>query len=384
MLTNSIRDLIDYFIPEHIRAELLSRDYFRAQVVVGLISISTITSLLIAIAIFSLVQSNDRMILAIGITIAQILANLFCLIYFRWQGNLAITSNIWLSMGSLTVLAVGLVNGGLLQSRALSLLVIFPVFAFLTLGRRWGVFWGIAILVCIGIFYWVHVAGVSIPQIPPNVHEAESNVLHWIVKVGILIACMLLYEIHLDDLSSKLAHQSDRFAYAASHDNLTGLCNRQLFEKEANHAIDFAINENILAAVIYIDLDDFKPINDNFGHHVGDETLKLVAQRLQLAVRSSDCVARLGGDEFATVLHGVKDSAIIKSIAEKILATISEPLFIEGKILQVSASVGVITIPDNGTELKSVLRRADQTMYQAKQSKNQVHFYKADSTQALS
>ncbi len=160
-----------------------------------------------------------------------------------------------------------------------------------------------------------------------------------------------------------------RDIYRSLASNSLSRYNRTLLEEHALKAIDFAIAENLKAAMIYIDLDNFKPINDNLGHHSGDEVLKIVGQRLKHVVRSSDTVARLGGDEFAVLLHGAKDRGSIHFLSSKLLTALREPIEIEAGTVTITASLGVIIIPDDGTQLDMILRLSDSAMYEAKKTR---------------
>lgn len=156
----------------------------------------------------------------------------------------------------------------------------------------------------------------------------------------------------------------ERLRYLAGHDALTGLCNRIRFEDRLQHAIARARRENRMLALLFLDLDGFKEINDTCGHHKGDEILVVIAQRLATVLRDSDTTARMGGDEFAVLLEGGISADAARVVAEKIITTIGAPL--PGTDLTVSASVGVAIYPRDGQDSDALLKSADQTMYRAK------------------
>lgn len=159
-----------------------------------------------------------------------------------------------------------------------------------------------------------------------------------------------------------------RLAQLASFDALTGLINRPTFVHRLGRAITRARRTSMQVAVLFVDLDGFKPINDAFGHAVGDELLKLVAARLGSALRASDTVARLGGDEFAIILENIIDSRDAARIAGKILEAIKAPSMTVGRETSLSASVGIALFPSCGWEPSALLRHADAAMYRAKQA----------------
>lgn len=164
--------------------------------------------------------------------------------------------------------------------------------------------------------------------------------------------------------------------YLAMHDPLTDLPNRQLFEDRLRHALERANREpGRLLAVMMLDLDNFKEVNDVHGHACGDQLLKIVSQRLQNSLRKSDTAARMGGDEFAFINEGVADLDGIRSIAHKILHTISTPLEIEGQAFQITASIGITIYSSKGEDVSALLRQADIAMYRAKRARNCYRFY---------
>lgn len=152
----------------------------------------------------------------------------------------------------------------------------------------------------------------------------------------------------------------------ASTDPLTELLNRRGLEEELTRAIIAALKGSRFLAVAYIDLDRFKPINDSLGHDVGDQMLQVVARRLAAAVRTGDLVARLGGDEFIVVLTGIATPDDAKSVAEKLLASISAPATLAGHELYVTASIGVSLCPTDGHDAVTLLKRADEAMRRVK------------------
>jgi diguanylate cyclase (GGDEF)-like protein len=158
-----------------------------------------------------------------------------------------------------------------------------------------------------------------------------------------------------------------RSEHRANHDVLTGLPNRHSFSAATRSLIGSARSGRTSLAIMFVDLDGFKPINDHHGHAIGDEALRVLAQRIRRCLKASDIVARLGGDEFA-VTCPLSSSAELhaRTLAAKILSVVSLPLEIHRLRLSVSASVGVALYPSHGDDLEALLQRADECMYQAK------------------
>jgi diguanylate cyclase (GGDEF)-like protein len=175
----------------------------------------------------------------------------------------------------------------------------------------------------------------------------------------------------------KLAEGSLRFM--ASHDELTGLLNRSALQHELALAIRRSNRHQRQFAVMFVDLDRFKHINDTLGHGVGDEMIKICGERLTALLRDADVVARFGGDEFVLLLENLSSPNDTVVLAEKVLACCAEPFVIEGRELHVSASVGVSVYPEHGGDAEALLKNADTAMYRAKEKgRNTYRFYAAE------
>jgi len=163
--------------------------------------------------------------------------------------------------------------------------------------------------------------------------------------------------------------------YMASHDSLTRLPNRSLFFDRLHQTLAWARRHRQPFAVLFIDLDDFKPINDNYGHEAGDILLRDVAQRLCACVREIDTVARMGGDEFTCILNELKNPADTAIVAKKILGTLKQPFILPGKKCFIGCSVGITIFPDDGADSETLVKNADTAMYRAKKKRNSYCFY---------
>ncbi len=171
-------------------------------------------------------------------------------------------------------------------------------------------------------------------------------------------------------------HAQQRIERVAHHDELTGLPNRLLFRDRLGEAIAAARREGGQVALLYMDLDDFKPVNDTHGHAMGDDLLNAVAGRIREVVRESDTVARLGGDEFAVVLPAVPGPELARQIAAKIAAALAVPFQLGSPPLevQIGTSIGVAMFPADGSEIEDLLRSADRAMYASKQGGSPLTF----------
>jgi diguanylate cyclase (GGDEF)-like protein/hemerythrin-like metal-binding protein len=158
-----------------------------------------------------------------------------------------------------------------------------------------------------------------------------------------------------------------RMGYLANHDRLTELPNRELFKDRLSQAISRAARKRERFAVLLLDLDDFKPINDKHGHAAGDVALIMVARRLQACLRHMDTVARLGGDEFAIILDDLQGPDDAKQVAQKIIRSLSEPLHLaDAGESRIGVSIGISMYPDDGSEIDKLVQAADDAMYRSK------------------
>jgi len=204
--------------------------------------------------------------------------------------------------------------------------------------------------------------------------SAGSAILILIVAIlGRLSRQLALSRQHAVD--EQIAHAA-RVEYLAYHDGLTALPNRSLFSKLLGQGIQHAHRYNKQLAVLFLDLDRFKQINDSLGHQAGDQLLQEVATRLKTCLRDSDAVARLGGDEFVVLLPELEDETHAATVAQKILSAVARPFVLIGQEFRVTASVGISTYPQDGLDEQTLTKNADIAMYQAKdEGKNNFQFY---------
>ncbi|MGN2392485.1 bifunctional diguanylate cyclase/phosphodiesterase [Pelomicrobium sp. G1] len=172
-----------------------------------------------------------------------------------------------------------------------------------------------------------------------------------------------------------------RIEHLATRDPLTALPNRVLLHDRLQQHLIGCQRSGTSLALLFIDLDRFKTINDSLGHHVGDELLKQVAQRLEKCVRRDDTLARLGGDEFVVVLAGIREETDAAQVAQKLLRNLAEPYFIQGRQLATTASIGIAIHPYDGQDIATLMKNADTAMYHAKErGRNTYQFFSSDMT----
>lgn len=199
---------------------------------------------------------------------------------------------------------------------------------------------------------------------------AEASLSRLVVDGEIIMTVMLI------DITAR-KQAEEEVIRQATHDPLTGLANRALFTDRLEQAVERARRANERFAVLFIDLDGFKDVNDSLGHHAGDLLLQQVARRLLDCVRESDSVARLGGDEFTIILYDTGPPGDVLTVCEKLRFALSEPFVVEGNTALISSSIGVTLFPDDATDVERLIDNADEAMYAAKRAgKNAYRFYK--------
>lgn len=202
-------------------------------------------------------------------------------------------------------------------------------------------------------------------------HDAAGNV--FLVAIIRDITERKKSEETLRQLAEQLEKSNAELQQKADHDPLTGLPNRQLFEERLTQALEWADTNQKLVGLFFLDLNNFKPINDKYGHHIGDLLLKLVAERLRSCLRASDTVCRLGGDEFTVILPGIPSHIDAARVAEKILDQITQDAELDGHIITMTISIGISLYPIDSQNHETLVQKADEAMYRAKG--NRQNFY---------
>ncbi len=189
------------------------------------------------------------------------------------------------------------------------------------------------------------------------------------VGLSVLLALLAWLLANGRERALRLAESmTEELRHMAQHDPLTDLPNRALFNDRLAHELALAKRVQGRFAMVFLDLDYFKPINDNYGHHMGDQLLLQFARRLQNCVRAADTVGRIGGDEFVVLISQVNDAEHLQALAEKLHQTMRSPFTVDGHELSISCSLGVAVYPDHGTDAAALTKSADQAMYRAKEA----------------
>lgn len=206
--------------------------------------------------------------------------------------------------------------------------------------------------------------------------NAEGKGAAWILARGMVVKRsangrpLRMVGTYKDISERKVIEQSMK--HLAEHDALTGLPNRALFEDRFRQALLTAQRESTKLAILYFDLDRFKPVNDTYGHATGDLLLKEVASRVSASLRKSDTVARIGGDEFVVLLPSIAEEGDARTVAETILSCLNTPFEIRNHTFEIAGSFGIAVYPTDGTDEAALLQHADQAMYQAKKGSSRM------------
>ena len=218
-------------------------------------------------------------------------------------------------------------------------------------------------------------------------HEATGGIRHWSFQeqeFTLTLANNIALSLEIKkryEVQEKLRIQKEELDYQAHHDQLTGLPNRTLFIDRLKQSIKNNHRRATKVALLFIDLDRFKEINDSLGHDAGDQVLKILSKRLKDQIRDCDTLTRLGGDEFTIILDDIRESDVLVNIIQKLLTCTKEAIFINGQNLYVTLSIGISLFPDDGDTVEALLKNADAAMYKAKESgRNTYEFYTMEMT----
>ena len=210
-----------------------------------------------------------------------------------------------------------------------------------------------------------------------NMEGRVTDLRHLASVKGLVLHCRDISD--RIEAEARLKENQSRLKHLAHHDPLTNLPNRTLFKERLNQALAKARRSGEQVAIVFLDLDRFKKINDTLGHEAGDHLLKGVASRLRTCIRQSDTVARLGGDEFVLILEGINQPGPVITVAKKILSALTQPFVINGYQLYLTTSMGISLFPTDGEEATALMKCADVAMYRVKeQGRNNYQFYQPD------
>ena len=369
-----LQNLIDLCLPLELRRLRQQDLLLRARALVGGLLLMSVFSLVLLLPMgwrFGSDPFFTRMMLPIALILFATAT--VALWLFKKFATFNLSTHLFAIVHTGVQLALLQVTGGINSSPLTFILALQPVLAFLMAGRMAGTAWLIIVIALsssLSSFDNTH----DLPQLSETTRGYLREVL-WISTCFIFFGCIWYFDLINRHLALSIGRERDIAQFAAAHDPLTGLLNRASFSQRLLAATRRAqLNGNSLA-LIYIDLDGFKNINDSLGHHAGDTLLQTLGKRLQECVRNSDSVARLGGDEFGLLLEGASRTSL-ERILPNILERMYAPVRDDKHEMCVSASIGAALMPEDACEPDVLSRCADHAMYRAKSlGRNRAVFY---------
>jgi diguanylate cyclase (GGDEF)-like protein len=372
---SSVRNFLELFLPAVIKndktADLLNHDAFydKSLLIVAVILIS-VFAVIIGNAYFYSIAPPDHL----QLVLVNAALSVSCLLLLLATSRLWAKTDKFYANGYALAVLISLIgniylSGFSWDSPYIPLLIFIPVWAFLLCSPRAAVIFCLILSAFfVVIYFFSATSNFQAPQIFTSDDLNQTKLSVWIATLTLVAITIFTFQKNYVELSKQLSVERSHFAFEADHDGLTGLANRNLFYRRAAHALNITFEEHLMAGIIYIDLDGFKAINDNFGHQAGDAVLIQKAKSLKAAVRSSDTVARLGGDEFGVVLHAIAPNQS-EMVIEKIRKAMNIPVEFEGKIFEVGCSIGVSLAQDNGKNIDDLIKHADEQMYLQKKQR---------------
>jgi len=358
--------LVDHFISEQYVQG--SDRYHQARLLVGCI-LSIAFGLIVFWPLFMSMESlGSKAQHYYPLFAAPVLIHMLLLLWILRIGNYYRFAAISMVAVTLLALFAGIyITGGPQLTQILPLLPVPMVLAFILLGLWGGLITSIVIVILNSLLFWLDFTGVSFVNVSPIEAVGVLRIFNWIYSFTMLTLLVGLYEGMSLRLRRERNLERTRLQHLATHDVLTGLPNRKHFEEEMQRALRMAERGQYAVAIAMVDLNGFKPINDQLGHQVGDLVLQVVGHCFKHQLRQTDLAARLGGDEFALVLNHIRGDGDVALVCEKLLESVSTPVVLDnGQHVQVSASIGVALFPQHASCAAQLLLQADQAMYLAK------------------
>jgi diguanylate cyclase (GGDEF)-like protein len=370
----NIVDLLDAGMPPTLRHRPELRN--RGRVVVAVIGLNFLISMTLLAGFLLLTPwqgfSRDITLLLTALSTGCYGA---CLVLFRVSGAFQVCGNLFVACAYFLMLTSVVISGGFSPSPSTQMMLVVPVYAFMLANLRSGTAWSISVSVTVVMLYLAERHSVHFPQLVDAGFRPLASLIAWLTVLLVIVGSLLAYS-RLGSYHEQALHsERNQLNYMAHHDPLTELPNRSYFLGRLARSVARARRRDENSALLYIDLDGFKPINDEHGHGIGDIVLRILAARLREVIRENDTVARMGGDEFAVILEDVRDREFAASVAQKLLQQLSEPVAIGGHSFAISGSVGIVMFPEQGSNVAQLCEQADQAMYRAKAKRNAAEFF---------
>lgn len=358
----------DIFLSDVIRAN--PEQLYRARVLVMiLLAQLCIHQLLFLGALFSPLLSAGRNVI-FPLSLGSSAVILYSLYLLKVRGNYHACCLLAIGQGFIAVVCALAITGGPTESWVGQLLGVPCLMAFFFGGLRWGVASTLITIATVSVMMALQALGVLFPQMTTEAFRPMAPAVVLIINFAMVTALSLVYEQTYFSIKKERDHQHQKFVRLAKIDPLTGLANRRVFDEilTAKIALYGKLTPVHCFALCYLDLDKFKPINDQFGHDVGDEVLNAVSTRLRSALRGADFICRHGGDEFLMLLDTVQNSNAAVALAKRFLQLVQEPVETGAGTMQVGGSFGFALFPQHGADMPALQKAAEVSMYEAKRN----------------
>jgi len=326
---------------------------------------------LLTVILFAIVVPFFSNITANGLIAANVIFGVFVLgvlvsmVLLRLYDDRFKALNVMLLIYTGAFAAACFIFGGT-ASPTYPLLILAPTMAGIVGSAALSLAWSLVILA-----FWVGVLqaqrhGFQFTQVILPENYSMAMLMSYIALAIAVVSIIIIYAEMNKELRTSLQGINAELEHLSSHDQLTRLPNRRSYDEHISRALRRAAEQNSMTGLLFMDLNDFKKINDTYGHGAGDKLLIAVAQRVQATLRETDLVARLDGDEFVAVLEDVKSPEEITRLAHKLSHAIEQPLYVRQQVLKFSASIGVAIFPLDGRQKHELEEKADKAMYLAK------------------
>lgn len=375
---NYLTAILDYFTHPSLRTD--SDQYYRARILIGAL---LIFSMVPPIA-FSIVLNKHLFPHPVSTLYAGIICwpTTICfsglVILLRQKGNFQFCSIAAVFIMLISLVTGISVSGGPAVSPVVQLMVLPPLAAYFFGGLRWGRIVVNTAFMILVVLYALNMVGFKYIQTNFGDDVKYTQMIVNLLNFFVISSMAFIYETISETLKKERDIEYKKYIGLAKIDPLTGLANRRNFDEMLQDRVRIygAENPPRRFALGYLDLDGFKPINDQYGHAVGDEVLLAVSDRLRAALRASDFVGRHGGDEFLLVLDMVGDQSSLEAMAQRILNSIAVPIETTAGPVNVSGSLGFAMYPLDSAEIEGLKKSADAAMYEAKRQHGTWIFYR--------
>jgi diguanylate cyclase (GGDEF)-like protein len=346
--------------------EHADEEHHRQRILVMISGFWLFMVLLFAIIIPFFTEITPQGLIAANLLIAVIvLGVLASMLLLRLYDDRVKSLNVMLLIYTGAFASACFVFGGS-ASPTFPLLILAPAMAGIVGSVTLSLSWGLLILA-----FWIGMLqaqryGFEFTQLILPDNYSMALVMSYTALAVAVVSVIIIYAEMNKELRTSLQNINSELEHLSSHDQLTRLPNRRFYDERISRALRRAAEQNSMTGLLFMDLNDFKKINDTYGHGAGDKLLIAVAQRVQANLRETDLVARLGGDEFVAVLEDVKSPEEITRLAHKLSHAIEQPLYVRQQVLKFSASIGVAIFPIDGRQKHELEEKADKAMYLAK------------------